>query len=258
MRQLLILILIFFNYNTYSQSIMTVLNFGKKNNFLSTKLVSETTTETTFYNSNSIEKQKDITIYNEHNNVTIENRYDENNNIKQRLTRLYDSTGVRSLGRKLENWHPLLGYTYETTYHQYDSNGFLNGFIEKDQNNNIIRETTIINNDKGYPILLQIFVRNELQGKETAEYNYEKNEVSIKYFNKNQELVNSVNSKIEFTKSMPGDILNEYGDIVKSAKYEMKIKYDKFGNWLKKVYFVIENNKLVKKSETTRIIKYRK
>jgi hypothetical protein len=97
-----------------------------------------------------------------------------------------------------------------------------------------------------------------MQGRETAAYDYEKNDVIIKYYNKENVLVNSVNYKIEYSKSEPGDVVNEYGDIVKSAKYENTIKYDKFGNWIKKVYSVLENGKLVKKSETVRFIKYRK
>lgn len=258
MKQLLLAIIFFINYNIYSQSILTALNFGKKKEFNSEKLVLETTTQTTFYNTNSIEKKKDVTIYNEKNRVTSELRYDESGKLKQRLTRIYDSTGIRSLARKFENWHPSLGYFYETAFHGYDEKGFLNSVIEKDQNNKIIRQTNIINNDNGNPTELTVLVENQIQGKETAEYNYEQNEVTIKYFNKNGELVNSETSKIEFSRSKPGDIVNEYGDVIKSAKFEMKIKYDKFGNWIKKVYSSIVNGKVIKKSESIRVIKYRK
>jgi len=258
MRHLFLAIILFINYNIYSQSILTALNFGKKKEFNSEKLVLETTTQTIFYNTNSIEKTKDVTIYNENNKVTSEFRYDESGNLKQRLTRIYDSTGTRSLARKLENWHPILGHFYETAFHGYDDKGFLNSIIEKDQNGKIIRQTDIINNDNGSPIELTVLVGNQIQGKETAEYDYQKNEAIIKYFNKNDELINSETSKIEFSKSQPGDIVNEYGDVIKSTKFEMEIKYDKFGNWIKKVYSSIVNGKLVKKSESTRVIKYRK
>ena len=258
MRQLLLAIIIFINCNVYSQSILTALNFGKKKEFNSEKLVLETTTQITFYNTNSIEKKKDVTIYNEKNRITSELRYDESGSLKQRLTRIYDSTGIRSLARKLENWHPLLGHFYETAYHGYDEKGFLNSVIEKDQNGKIIRQTKIINNDNGNPIELMVLVENQIQGKEIAEYNYEQNEVTIKYFNKNDELINSETSKIEFSKSQLGDVVNEYGDVVKSKSFEMEIKYDKFGNWVKKVYSSIVNGKTIKKSESTRVIKYRK
>ena len=257
MRQLLLATIFFINYNACSQSILTALNFGKKNEFNSEKLVKETITQTTFYNANNIEKKKDITIYNEKNRVTSELRYDENGNLKQRLTRIYDSTGIRSLARKFENWHPLLGHFYETAYHNYDERGFLNCVIEKDQNGRIIRQTNIINNENGHPIELTVLVENQIYGKETAKYDYEKNEVTIKYFNRNGELLNSETSKIEFSKSEPGDIVNEYGDVIKSKSFEMEIKYDKFGNWIKMVYYAIVNGKAIKKSISTRVIKYR-
>lgn len=256
MRRILLIILFFVNLNLFSQSILTALNFGKNEEFHSNKLVAETVTQTTFYNSTNIEKKKYVTTFNQQNKITSELRYDEEGNLKQRLTRMYDSTGTRSLARRLENWHPLLGHFYETAYHEYDSRGFLIRIIDKDQNNKIICETNINNNDYGNPTELTVIVGNQTQGKEIAEYNYEKNEVIIKYFNKEGELINSDVSKIEFTKGKPGDILNEYGDVIKSSDFEMKIKYDKNGNWIKKIYSVIKNGKLIKKSESIRKIKY--
>ncbi|WP_066305304.1 hypothetical protein [Flavobacterium sp. TAB 87] len=258
MMRKLYLIIILSTFNIHSQSILTALNFGKTNIFYSDKIVKQTTEENTFYNSKNIEKTKNIIYFNNHNKVTLELRFDENDNLKQRLTRIYDSTGTRSLGRKIENWHPLLGHFSETAIHQYDSNGFLNNITEKDNNQNIISQTIIINNEKGYPIELSNFNRNESQGKETADYNYDKNEAYIKYFNKNGELINSETSKIEFKNGKPGDTLSQYGDVIKSDKYEMEIKYDKYGNWVKKIYSTISNGQLQKKSETIRKIIYSK
>jgi hypothetical protein len=258
MRQLFLVMLFFMNYNIYSQSILTVLNFNKKNEFNSENPVLETTTQTTFFNTNRIERKKDVQIYNEKNEVTSELRYDENGDLKQRLTRVYDSTGTRCLSRKIENWHPLLGHSYDTYYYGYDNKGFLNSIIEKDQNGKIVRKTIIINNDKGNPTELMLLIGNQVQGKEIAKYDYEKNEVTIQYFNKNDEIINSQKSKIEFSKSQPGDIVNEHGDVIKSIKFEMRIKYDKFGNWIKKVYYRFVNGKAIKESESTRAIKYGK
>lgn len=258
MKQLFFLTILFLSFKIYSQSTQTALNFSKKNYFHSTKLVSETITNTTFYNSNSIEYTKEITSFNSQNKVTTELRYDENDILKQRLTRMYDSTQTICIARKFENWHPLLGHTTEIASYSYDSNGSLINVKDKDQNGKIFRQTIIINDEKGNPIELTNFVGNEIIGKEITSYNYEKNEAIIQYFNKTGELVNSQTTKIEYSKSNPADIVNDYGDIVKSATYEMEIKYDKFGNWTKKKYSTITNGKLTKKSETTRIIKYLK
>lgn len=256
MKNIIFLLVLFSNINIYSQSTLTSLNLGRKN-FHSTKSVSQTITNTTFYNSNNTtEKTKEITSYNTQNNVVTEFRYDREDNLKQRLTRSYDSTGVRCIGRKFENWHRYLGHTIEITYYNYDSRGYLVNASDKDQNGNIFRHTDFINDENGNPIEIINFNGNEIIGKEKNEYNYDKNEVIIKYFNKNDQLISSQTSNIDFTKSNPGDIVNEYGDIMKSANYEMEFKYDKFGNWIKKKYSTIFNGKIVKKSETTRTIKY--
>jgi hypothetical protein len=256
MRKLVLLTLFFVNLNIYSQSILTALNFGKIDNFNSDKLVTETITNITFYNSKGIEKVKNITQYNNQNKDLLELRYDENSVLKQRLTRIYDSTGVRNIARKFENWHPLIGHTMEITTYEYDINGFLTKIIDKNQSGNNIRQTNILNNEKGNPIELTGIVRNEIIGKETAVYDYNKNEVTISYFNNLGEILNSQITKIESTKGEHGDIINEHGDIIQSSKYKVEIKYDKFGNWVKKVFFDISQGKFLKSSEETRTIKY--
>lgn len=256
MRKLVLLALIFVNLNVYSQSILTALNFGKTDNFNSDKLVAETITNITFYNLKGIEKVKNITQFNNQNKVLLELRYDENNVLKQRLTRIYDSTGVRNIARKFENWHPLIGHTMEVTSYEYDINGFLTKVIDKNQNGNNIRQTNIVNNEKGHPIELTGLVRNLIIGKETAVYDYDKNEVSISYFNSLGELLSSQITKIESTKGENGDIINERGDIIQSSKYKVEIKYDKFGNWVRKVFFDVFQGKFLKSSEESRTIKY--
>jgi len=252
------LIIILFNISSRSQSTLTSLN-KKNNDFHSDKMVLETIKNTTFYNSSgTLENTKEITSYNMRNNVIAELRYDGNNNLKQRLTRTYDSSGTVCTARKFENWHPYLGHTIEIASYKYDSKGFLIHTNNKNQKGQMFRHTDFINNDKGDPIEIINFNGNEIIGKEKNEYNYDKNEVIINYFNQNDELVNTQKSNIDYSKINPGDIVNEYGDITKSSTYEMEIKYDKFGNWIKKKYSTIKNGKLIKKSETTRTIKYLK
>lgn len=260
MKQLYFILLFFFNINIYSQSTQTSLNFGKNNDFHSDKIVSETTTNRTFYNhSGTIERVKEVKSYNTRNNIITELRYDEDNNLKQRLTRIYDSTETRCLARKFENWHRYLGHSIETAIYTYDSKGFLINASDKNQKGQIYRQTNFINNDNGDPIEIINFNGEEIIGKEKNEYDYSKNEVIIKYFNKNDELVSSQTSTIDYSKVNPDDVIvNEHGDIIKSATYETEIKYDKFGNWIKEKHSVIRNSKLTKQSEASRTIKYLK
>ncbi|KOP38091.1 hypothetical protein DBB36_11645 [Flavobacterium sp. WLB] len=257
MKRHLTIITFFLTIIIYSQSTLSALNFRKNDNFHSPKLVSETTTYTTFYNSNNtIEHTKEITSYNSQNNEITELRYDNDDNLKQRLIRIYDSTGTQCIGRKLENWHRYLGHTVETASYNFDSNGYLINVTDKDQNGNIFRKTDITNNEKGDPLELIGYLKDKIVGVEKSKYDYEKNEVTIEYYNSNDELISSQTTIIDSHKINSENIVNEYGDIVKSPTYEMEIKYDKFGNWIKKKYSQIKNGRLIKKSETSRTIKY--
>lgn len=253
-----LLTLFLFSLSVYSQSINSYLNSEERTDFRSEKLVEEVKIDQLFYNSSGIETKIEVISYNFQNKDIISNRYDENKILKQRLTRLYDATGTRIISTRLDNWHSLIGHFYDTKYYYYDTNGFLSKIFEKDSNNNIIRQTFIINNEKGNPLELSIVEGDQIIAKETAEYNYEQNEVVIKYFTGSDELLNTDLRRISYTERESNDIINEYGDIVKTNAYQNNIKYDKYGNWIKKVYFKIENGKLVKKTQQVRSIKYRK
>ena len=259
MKKLILTIIILSSIAIYPQSTLSSLNFNKNKDFHSTKPVLETITNTTFYNSNNtIEHTKEITSYNIQNNAITELRYDSDNNLKQRLTRIYDSTKTLCIGSKFENWHRYLGHTIEIASYDFDSKGYLIKITNKDQNGNIFQTTDIVNNEKGDPIELVGYNKDGISGKEKSKYNYEKNEVIIEYYNSKDELISTQTTIVDPFKISPENIVNEYGDIVRSPTYEMKIKYDKFGNWIKKKYSNIKNGILIKSSETFRTIKYLK
>lgn len=251
------LIFLFLTQISLSQSILSYMNFGTEREFKSDKLVLESSSDFTFYNQSGEEKKKEISSYNIDNNLQFELRYDEEGNLKQRLSIQYNEVG-KKVESKFENWLAIIGHTSESTSYKYGTNNFLVLLISRDQFNNIIRETTFINDKKGNPTELVIKVKGLLEGKETAVYNYEENQVEVSYFNSSDEFVNKNKSKIYFTNIEPGDIVSEYGDILKSKTYEHEIKYDKYGNWTKKIYYKISNGKKNKKSEIRREIKYRR
>lgn len=242
----------------YSQSIVSYLNFTTESDFYSDKPVSEVTEHLTFYNTSGVKKEKQVTTYNKMNRALVELRYNSDNILKQRLTRLYDESNVRSTFRRFENFHPIIGRTVEDVHYQYDQNGFLISIVEKDEKGNIVRQSALKNDSIGNPVELIILIGDKIQSKETAEYFYDENSVVIHYYNRYNDLVNSVRSKIKATIPDSDQVLNEYGDIISSPTFEQEIKYDKFGNWIKKTYFEIENGKRLKKSEYARTIKYQK
>lgn len=239
-----------------AQSILSYINSDTKKEFYSDKLVSKSVTYYTFYNQSGKEYKKEINTFDFNNNVLIELRYDEKGNLKQRLTRSYNELNQKT-GTKFENWHPVVGYTVNYTFYEYNDNNFLVSLVEENQYNIKIRETTIINDEKGNPKELIIKLKGKLEGRETAIYDYENNQVEINYFNSSNEFVSKHTSTIFFSKTEPENIVSNYGDILKSTTFENEIKYDKEGNWVKWTSYKISENKKIKKSEIKRVIEYR-
>lgn len=256
MRKTATLFFLLLSCSFYSQSILSYINYGTESEFYSKQPVTESTINYTFFNQSGVEKKKEITVYNADNKVQNELTYDENGKMIRRRFLQYDEKGNKIIS-KFENWIPAVGHTSESTHYIYDENNFLTGLIEKDSKNSIIRETTFINDDRGNPIELVINKKGRLEGKETAKYNYEANEVEISYFNSSNQMVSTQKSKISY-KNEPGDIVSEYGDIIKSSSAKADITYDSYGNWTRMVNYRVVDGKMVKKSDFRRQIKYKK
>ena len=232
------------------------LSKSRSKSLQSSKLFKETTVFYTIYYPENVPKSKFVTHFNTNGKPVLLLRYDEKDILKQRSTITYDSTQTHVIGKKVENSDPDIGFNTIFESNQYDSNGLLTNIIQNDEKGKMIQETRITYNEKGDPTLVKNYVGNVFK-KETAEYNYELNEVTIKQYNWAGELRNTKKFPIIFDKPQPGDIVNQYGDIIKSSTSENEIKYDEFGNWIKKVYSRIVDGKLLKGSEDVRTIIYK-
>ncbi|RDI10329.1 hypothetical protein DEU42_108147 [Flavobacterium sp. AG291] len=256
MHKITILFFLFTSYSFYSQSISSYMNFINKREFYSNKSVAEATIDYTQFN-NSGKKEKEINVYNIYNKIQNQVRYDEKGKLIGRSYRQYDEKGNNIITR-FTFWHPAIGYTSQSTEYKYDGNNFLTGIISRDSVNNIIRESLFVNDEQGKPIELIVSVKEKLEGRETAIYNYETNEVEISYFNSLNQFISKSNGKINHMIKEPGDIVSEYGDIIKSKSFEQDITYDKYGNWIKKIHYKIVGGKKIKQSDLRRHIKYKK
>lgn len=256
---ILLFVLLSIVNNIYSQSIYSALHLDSDLDLRKDILVSQISTEITFYNQNNIERKREITSLNSKFKIVSELRYDSDGNLKERLTRMHDSTETKSTSSKIERWHPIIGYSSETAFYEYDHKGFLIKIATRNQDNKIIRETHIINNEKGNPIELKLKTDSNVHfGNEIAEYDYLKNSVTTKVLDKNGKSISTNKAKIDFTKKDENEIVNEYGEIIKSKDYEFEYKYDKNGNWIAQVRYKIVNGKRIKNAEFKRKIKYRK
>jgi hypothetical protein len=259
MKKIIYLFLFICFIQSNAQSIFSTLSINKKEDFNENEKVSKITTYLTFYNRNGVEKTKEITVFNKMKRKISELRYDYNDKLIVRITVLYDSTNVKKTFQKFERWIPYIGYRYEMKIYEYDKNGFLIKITDKDQFDNLILETNIINNDKGLPIELQVKdVNTDSYGKETGEYDYETNTVTTRVYNNKGELLSISTGKIDFKVKDKNNLYNEYDDLIKSGDNEYEYKYDKHKNWIKKVRYKIENGVRNKKSMEIREIKYLK
>jgi YD repeat-containing protein len=257
-RTTFIILLTLVYFESFSQSIFSALRHDDAIDLRTDSKVKEITKTTIFYNKSGTETKKDIIVVNQQNKITSELRYGENGKLETRLSRTFDSTGIRSLQRKIERWHPVIGYTSEIATYEYDENGFMIKITDRNQNNQIIRETFLKNNEKGHPIELKLNTGNSNSyGIEVAEYDYSNNMAFTKVLDDNGKTLSESKHKIDFSiKDLDNSEYDENGNLIKSKNYEYEYKYDKKLNWKKKTIYKIENGKRKKHQVLTRKIKY--
>ncbi len=259
-RKVILIILTFVCFESFSQSIFSALRHDDAIDLRTDSRVKEITKTTVFYNKSGTETKKDIIVVNHLNKITSELRYNKNGKLETRLSRTFDSSGIRSLQRKIERWHPVMGYSSETATYEYDENGFMIKITDRNQNNRVIRETYLKNNEKGHPTELKLSTGNSKSyGIEVAEYDYENNKVITKVLDDYGKVLSESKLKIDLTiKDLQNSEYNENGNLIKSKNYEYEYKYDNNRNWKKKTIYKIENGKRKKYQVLTRKIKYKK
>jgi len=247
---LIILMLTLFSVYAVSQtSILSVLSLNEEREY-KTKIPKKIVETNIFYNSDGKQIDKNTKTFDDNGMLMVEERRDEMGNLNAKLTYVIDTINGHKLSRTLERWHSWGGYSKETAYFSYDENNFLVKWTDVDANGKIRFVSFILCNTNGDPIEISLIDGNgNSYGKETAIYDYNRNEVVTKVFSdKNIELSKNT-STIKFTKAYlfkkDGCIYNEQGDIIKSIDvtgktgYSYEYTYDIYGNCIeKKIYKV--------------------
>jgi hypothetical protein len=254
------LIILLTTNSLFGQNIYTALHINRTENVRKNKAVREISEENKFINTSGQEIKKNKKILNQNFLVEREERFDEQGKLTDRITRKFDSLGQRILSRQFEGWN-ILGYSMETAFYEYDSNGHLIKMTDRNSKGQIIQQAILSINENGHPMKLELYDGNEnLYGSEVATYNYSTNQAFIEVHDKNDRILSSDSTTIDFTKSKdfprPGDIYNEYGDLTSSKKYIYERKYDEFGNWTTETIYKIVDGKKKKDRIFKRKIKY--
>ncbi|MNU32162.1 hypothetical protein D3C71_207000 [compost metagenome] len=250
-----------------SQNIFSALQLNTEQEYKTQKPKKIIETSTSF-NSRYKHVNRVIKTFDNAGMLLKEERYDENNILKTRLTFTNDTIHRIKLTRVLENWMSF-GYLKETAIYSYDTNFFLIGIADKDANGVIIRKTNFVCNDKGHPTELSLFDGNGNSiGKETAVYFYHKNKVVTSIMSNDRKILSSDTikiSSIEACKFLALDeIYNTNCDITNWKRHnlngskteiEEEYTYDGFGNCIENKSFkvTVENGK--RKREKERILK---
>lgn len=263
-----ILLFTLFSRIANSQNIYSALQLNQEREY-KTKKPKKIVETNTFYNTNSTQVDKSIKTFDDAGMLFMEERYDEDGNIKARLTYTNDTINRLKMSNIFESWNQF-GFSKETAFYYYDTNHILIGIIDQDAKGNNIRQTEFISNDKGYPIQLALFDGNgNLFGKEIATYLYEINKVVTSVVSNQDKILSSDTIKISFktASQFPNDkeIYNANGDLVnwtsKSFKgeetiFEAEYTYDTFGNCIEnRIYKVKIKGNGNKKREIDRIFK---
>jgi hypothetical protein len=251
-----------------SQNIFTALQLNAERAY-KTKRPKKIVETNTFFNSSGKKVDKNIKTFDNAGMLLLEERYDENGNLKARLTYTNDTVNRIKLSRVFERWTPI-GYSKETAFYTYDTNFFLIGTTDKDENGNIIRQTNLVCNEKGHPVELSLFDGNGNSfGKETTTYLYDKNKVVTSVVSNDGRVLSNDTIKISFKEASKfpseNEIYNANGDLTSrttrnrnetETKVENEYVYDKFGNCTEnKIFKVIVKSNGKRKRKKDRIFR---
>lgn len=261
-------LLILLNGLVRSQTIYTALQLNAEREY-KTKKPKKIIETNTFYNSSGKQVDKNIKIFDDAGMLLTEERFDDDGTLKARLTYTNDTVNRIKLSRIIERWTQL-GYSKETASYTYDKNFFLIGTTDRDANENVIRQTNLICNDKGHPIELSLFDGNGNSfGKETATYLYDKNRVATSVVANDGRILTSDTIKISFldASKFPSstETYNTHGDLTNWIRrnlngsetiFEEEYTYDNFGNCVEnKIFKVTVKGNGKRKRENDRLFK---
>ena len=253
---------------TKSQSIYSALHLNEERAYktIRPRKIIETKL---FYNSSGKQEEKNIELFDPAGMLLTEERYDADGKLTARLTYSNDTIQRLKLSRVFEQWMSI-GYRKETAFYTYDARHFLIGITDKDAGGNLIRETTILCNDKGQPLDLAVSDgKGGGFGKETATYLYDKNKAVTSVFANDGSALSSDTITISFihASDFPGsnETYNSHGDATsymsksvdgKGTLFEVEYTYDNLGNCTEeKIFKVKVKGNGSRKREIDRIFK---
>lgn len=259
MRTLPVLIfLVLFHGLAGSQNIYTALQLNREREYKTKRpvIIKETNI---FYNAKGKEVEKATKTFDNVGMLSMEEWFDDNGNLKGKLTIVNDTANRLILSRAFEGWTEE-GNSKYTIFYFYDDDNHLTGITTKDANG-ITEKTLMALNDKGQPIELTYYDGGgQTHGKEVATYFDEQNLVVTSRLSDEGKLLSTDTIKMNFVPTgylvSDNETYNDKGDLVRwktrypdgtETIYEQEYTYDAFGNCTEtsiyKVTFKANGNK---------------
>lgn len=268
MKYLVYLIFLFSQLSCFGQ---TISKFLVNDYRLNDTTISEIIEMKTYYENSNISTYKSIYYYNDKGFITQMVGLDTEGKLSTRMSYEYDNNDLL-IQIKDEKRNHSLGYSSTLTKFIFDSLNLKE--IETIGNKGELTSKSIVKTECGYPVSIYLYdENNSLIGYETAKYDYEKNEVLIKFCNSRGNMVGKpiklkVNLRNDCNFSIDNCFINEFGDITQELKpkclscdelmtFKYEYKYDNNKNWVRRFSYRVNGKNTEKFLKEKRKIKYR-
>lgn len=219
--------------------------------------------KTGYYSSGEMYKEK--WLYNFWEPNKVDGELFMNGELKTKFTFISNNSN-RRVKNVLQTNFPLLGWKQESVIFEYSAEG--NKSFEKryDGSDQLVSVAEFWYDSLNHLVRINQYDPNGyLLSYETADYDYSKSSYQYKVFDSGG---NIISQEFKYCNvSAFFNIKNSFGDYVKviwptsspekKVYHEFTYKYDAYGNWTERVWFVVTNGEKEKRSMVKRKIKYK-
>lgn len=255
MRIIILIILSLVSKEIFAQNIFTYLNYNEPFDVRSNFPIKEIVQVTTFFSSKGDnEIVKSSYTLNNKNRMLTEWRVNETTgqSFNFENTYLYDTLLI---AKKSEVKHRSFPKEIRISHYILENSGNI-AVIKTNLKGDTLERINFILNEQKLPVLLK--VNDGEMGYETAEYDYFKNTVVTKVYDKNGNLKGGNQGIINRHEKSEDRTYDSFGNLIKNKNQVFELKYDKYGNWIKKIRFELKGNDKIERAVITRKITYRK
>lgn len=234
----------FFVNCSKAQNIYTALRLNRSKEY-ETKKPTVIEEENIFYDKSGKKVKKSIKEFDSSGMLLVEQRFDEENNLTEKLTYLNDTINKIKLSRTIGRWDRF-GSSIKTAYYSYNATKQLIETVDKDEKGNVIWISKLTVNNEGYPTELSLFDgRGNSYGKEVAEYLYSDNKVVTTVLNNNGRVITTDTLKYNFNQAPEAkktiDRQTSRSKTGEITVYEYERDFDEYGNCLEERIYKIDN-----------------